>query len=529
VARERTFSRGEVFPSYIVNTVLDSIGSIAQSFRLSLASATSVQVVAGAGDETAVLAIDGVLRFRTSTVTRAHPGGAAASFNVYATAAAQNVVNTPDPNTDATVRTFDLAITLGVATPTIVPGTVDVFRLVGTGVWNGSAITSLSPLVHEHRATDPVRATAQAAAQTPLTGIATGGQTANLLTLASSDGTTALFRVSSGGAALSALDITARDALTAQARIGAFGPASEAALSLGSTGDAVLYRSAADTLASADLLTLTKTGQSLLTSGYVDAAPAVSTDVAFRARIPGDSVPRLAIDAAGKMSWGAGGAAAADVTLFRSGAGVLQTDQSLYAAGAFTAGLGSSGQIYIPGSFSGTPTIFFGTALDTNFYRSAAGTLKTDGALQVTGILTAPTAAPGTNSTQVATTAFVQSSGANAFSQTIGDGFSTTIDVTHNLGTRALAAAVQSTVAPYQEVYPRVEYPTVNVMRLIFDVPPTAGAYVATIFGKGAAAQTVIAHASTHNPGGADSLNYAAIATTLGIDDMNTLIWTGGL
>lgn len=249
MARERTFARGEVLPSYVVNLALDALGSAAESFRLTLASATTVQVAAGTGDDTAVLAIDGALRYRTTTVTRAHPGGAAGNFDVYATAAATTISSSPAPNTDTTNRSFDLAITTGGATPTIVAGTVDVFRLIGRGVWNGTAITRLDPLVHDHRSTDPIQATAQVAGQVPIYGRGISGQTAALLALASSAGVDQ-FTVSNAGIVAALSDLIARSGAGTQTTIGAIGGLS--GISFGSAGDTTLYRSAADTLKTDD-------------------------------------------------------------------------------------------------------------------------------------------------------------------------------------------------------------------------------------------------------------------------------------
>lgn len=117
------------------------------NFRLSKASGTSIQVVAGATDAAAVLNVQGLWRLNEATVTRAHPGGGAGTYLVFATAAAQNITNSPAPFTDHSVYTWDLQI-LPSGTPTIVAGVVDVFRLIGHVAWNGSAITGLSQLAN---------------------------------------------------------------------------------------------------------------------------------------------------------------------------------------------------------------------------------------------------------------------------------------------------------------------------------------------------------------------------------------------
>jgi hypothetical protein len=142
-----------------------------------------------------------------------------------------------------------------------------------------------------------------------------------------------------------------------------------------------------------------------------------------------------------------------DTNLYRSGAGALKTDGSLTAAsyiqvigsGYFAANNTTAGAWAFEATVSGetqtrfvlhnTGTMEWGSgsaAIDTNLYRASANALKTDGALQVTGQLlagwtgsawtlsvtsgsaTVPTAAVDTNSTQIATTAFVIGQAASA-------------------------------------------------------------------------------------------------------------------
>ena len=60
-------------------------------------------------------------------------------------------------------------------------------------------------------------------------------------------------------------------------------------------------------------------------------------DEAVSVRVSGDSVPRVRIDAGGKITWGSG-SATGDVTLYRSAANALKTDDTLQAvAGVITA------------------------------------------------------------------------------------------------------------------------------------------------------------------------------------------------
>jgi microcystin-dependent protein len=186
------FSRNDVLPSYVMNVIARAISTAARGFRLTLPNDTTVRVPAGAGEQAAVVFIDGLPRWAESNVDRAHLGGAAATYRVWATAAAQNVVNSPLPNTDDTNYAFDLAITPLATEPTAVAGVVDVWREVGRLTWDGTKITALEPWVHDHRPTDPLTPTSPRPHVTPLRAKGAAGQTAPVLRVEDSAGTVVL-------------------------------------------------------------------------------------------------------------------------------------------------------------------------------------------------------------------------------------------------------------------------------------------------------------------------------------------------
>lgn len=63
-------------------------------------------------------------------------------------------------------------------------------------------------------------------------------------------------------------------------------------------------------------------------------------------------------------------------------------------------------------------------------------------------------------------------SGVGAYSAIIGDGSSTSITVTHSLGTREVLIMAWENVAPYAAVYPSIELPSVNTATFVFAAPP---------------------------------------------------------
>lgn len=123
--------------------------------------------------------------------------------------------------------------------------------------------------------------------------------------------------------------------------------------------DVQLYRDAANVLATNDTFRV--------------YGAATSTD-AFQARVTGDTVSRLNIDADGVMSWGPGGASAQDTNLYRSFANELQTDSN------FTV----IGNLEVGGTATVTGTLDAATASTTTGVTAASGWSATIQALRVT-------------------------------------------------------------------------------------------------------------------------------------------------
>lgn len=82
----------------------------------------------------------------------------------------------------------------------------------------------------------------------------------------------------------------------------------------GGAGDVILYRSAADLLATDSTFRVNR--------------PTAADDV-FQTRVTGDTASRLRVAASGAMSWGPGGAAGVDANFYRTSASVMKTDTAL--------------------------------------------------------------------------------------------------------------------------------------------------------------------------------------------------------
>lgn len=145
------------------------------------------------------------------------------------------------------------------------------------------------------------------------------------------------------------------------------------------TADTNLYRSAADTLKTDDLL---------------DIDRPLTTDYAFRVRTAGEANARLRITAGGVLDFGPGGGSAGDTNLYRGAANQLQTDDSFYLIGAsYIANKAVSTDANVRYYIDPSGSINWGaggaSAVDTNLYRSAPNVLRTDDQFDAAGGLKA--------------------------------------------------------------------------------------------------------------------------------------------
>lgn len=72
---------------------------------------------------------------------------------------------------------------------------------------------------------------------------------------------------------------------------------------------------------------------------------------------------------------------------------------------------------------------------------------------------------------------------ARKYSVAIGDGASTSIVVTHNLGTRDVSVSIRETAGSYNFVFTDIAATTTNTITLTFAVAPNSGEYTVTVIG----------------------------------------------
>lgn len=142
--------------------------------------------------------------------------------------------------------------------------------------------------------------------------------------------------------------------------------------------------------------TPTFTGGPSFTTASVLFSRAAATDIAARTRVTGDSQDRFQAQADGKLLWGPGNATQ-DAVLFRETANTLATTDTLlriYRGSTSNNALAVrvTGDTQSRWFMNADGTMAWGagggSATDTNLYRSAADTLKTDDSFQVGANLT---------------------------------------------------------------------------------------------------------------------------------------------
>lgn len=89
----------------------------------------------------------------------------------------------------------------------------------------------------------------------------------------------------------------------------------------------------------------------------------------------------------------------------------------------------------------------------------------------------------GTGAAQVAQGNHTHSAYTQKYATTIGDGTTTSITVTHNLGTRDVAVQLYDNGSPYEVKYPDYELTSTNSITVIFATAPTTDQYRVVVIG----------------------------------------------
>lgn len=122
----------------------------------------------------------------------------------------------------------------------------------------------------------------------------------------------------------------------------------------------------------------------------------------------------------------------------------------------------------LDGAVSGLASTSYVTTAIANLVDSAPGTLDT---------LNELAAALGDDPDFATTLTTSIATKAKKFAASYGDGAATTIDVTHNFGSRDVAVEVYDNTTPWSRVSPGIRHHDTNTVRLVHSVAPTSNQY----------------------------------------------------
>ena len=147
MSKHRNLARAvDTLPESWTDAIQEFLSTYASDFVIEKTSPTNIQIAAATGNGQVALgfsrdANQGFWRYRPTTVTAAHPGGAAGTYDIYAVTGPNVFSDTPAPDTDTTDYGFTLEIRAAGSPPT--PPTNGAYRKLGTLAWNGTSIISI--------------------------------------------------------------------------------------------------------------------------------------------------------------------------------------------------------------------------------------------------------------------------------------------------------------------------------------------------------------------------------------------------
>lgn len=291
-------NHGDIAIEPFFDAIQEILSASAPSFYLTILNSTTIRAVAGTENTLNAISIQGRYRYRTTNVDAIHPGGAAGTYGVWATATDNSFSSVPTE--DKTNYTWGLVILSTGSTP----GT-PIYRKVADVDWNGTAITSLRHLTGIRRDDAPIFATTPLTNVVPLKVRGIASQTSSLQLWENGGGIAVAWMGPSG-----TLNTTGGMADSSTAGLTLSGSGGKTTLKLSSaelnTGitigsDTNLYRSAPNTLQTDDNLTVlgTLNPSGGLTAGSIKAT-ALATSAVETAKIKDGNVTRVKLESIAK-------------------------------------------------------------------------------------------------------------------------------------------------------------------------------------------------------------------------------------
>jgi hypothetical protein len=143
LSKHRLLGYGQRLPDAFVEPIQEFISTfVSPNLSLSLLNSTTVQIVAGSDNDQVCIGISGKWRYNVVTINRAHPGGAAGTYDVWVVTTDNSYAGVPE--VDSTVYAFDLRIVTSGSSPVTGAGATFWGRKIGQLTWDGASITSIT-------------------------------------------------------------------------------------------------------------------------------------------------------------------------------------------------------------------------------------------------------------------------------------------------------------------------------------------------------------------------------------------------
>jgi len=139
MAQNVPLSTGDPAVQAFFRATQEMLSGASVNVEVTLLNPTTVQIAAGASEAQVSLAIQGKYRYIAAAVQRAHPGGPAGLYDLFATALAS------DPTTGAPAG-LDYSFALAIVPAGSAPSGAAIYRRLRSLLWDGSAITAITRL-----------------------------------------------------------------------------------------------------------------------------------------------------------------------------------------------------------------------------------------------------------------------------------------------------------------------------------------------------------------------------------------------
>jgi hypothetical protein len=140
MSKNRDLDRGDVLPASWTDSIQEFISTLTSNLVVEMASATSIEIPASSGSGQVAIGIGGLWRYRDTTASASLPSSSPATYAIWVSATDNSFSNSPTPDTDNTDYDFGLHVTTGAAPS---GGGIVQTREIGEVDFDGATITEI--------------------------------------------------------------------------------------------------------------------------------------------------------------------------------------------------------------------------------------------------------------------------------------------------------------------------------------------------------------------------------------------------